>query len=194
MRIELSFDSELDDVFGVVFNKASHHDGSAMKQAVTEFLKQNLGGQISTIRSRLKALQGLQETPETKSAHEASEKVIKAQRSVLVTPKEKPLPPGAEPQKYDAPVRFETRSMGRESVLYECEQEGKTVVIRWNVDHPFYDKMIRGRNGDKDLISGLDFLVYSLACAELRATNEDNLEIMANIRTIMSMNLRALVG
>lgn len=79
MRIELSFNSDLDDVFGVVFNKASNHDGSAMKKTVVEFLKENLGGQITTIRSRLKALQGIKDLPETKTAHDDSAKVIKAQ-------------------------------------------------------------------------------------------------------------------
>lgn len=44
MRIELTFDSDLDDVFGVVFNKASNHEGgNTIKKAIIEFLKENLG-------------------------------------------------------------------------------------------------------------------------------------------------------
>lgn len=53
----------------------------------------------------------MNESLETKSAHDDSAKVIKTQGATLVTPKEKPLPAGVEASKNDAPVRFETRSM-----------------------------------------------------------------------------------
>ena len=92
-------------------------------------------------------------------------------------------------------ARFETLSMGRESVLYDCYQEGKVVVVQWNVDHPFYEKIILVNKDRKDITAGIDFLIYALASAELKQfNNEENTELIASIKSIMSANLRALLS
>lgn len=40
----------------------------------------------------------------------------------------------------------------------------------------------------------MDFLIYSLASAELKSANEENIELISNIKAIMSSNLRTLMG
>jgi hypothetical protein len=69
------------------------------------------------------------------------------------------------------------------------------IIIRWNTDHPFYDRVILANKDSKNIISALDYLVFALASAELKnSTNEEAVETIANIKTVMSSNLRALLS
>jgi hypothetical protein len=67
-------------------------------------------------------------------------------------------------------------------------------VIQWNIEHPFYERFILERKDDKTLRTSVDFLVYSLATAELTTLNPDNYEMIQNIKTVMSANLRSLLA
>jgi hypothetical protein len=91
-------------------------------------------------------------------------------------------------------ARFEALAMGREGTLYECYQEGKIIVVRWNTDHPFYDQVVLANKENKNITSALDYLIFALAAAELKFQNDDNTELISNIKSVMSTNLRALLS
>jgi hypothetical protein len=91
-------------------------------------------------------------------------------------------------------VRFESVMLGASGPIYEAEQVGRVIVIQWNIDHPFYQRFILERKDDQTLRTSVDFLVYSLATAELTTLNDDNFETIQNIKSVMSSNLRSLLS
>ncbi|MBX4199257.1 ATP-binding protein [Candidatus Parcubacteria bacterium] len=212
LRIELSFSASLDNEMGVRFSK----DGVDPNQGITDLLKQELGGQIASIRKIVKRTQ--QADSSSSVDHSDSEAVIAKKAKLLIVPeaeieKRSPRKNTSEkrtrkdgddsitrtPHKTQLSpkgmgARFETESRGREGVLYECAQEGKVIVIRWNSDHPFYDQIVFPNKSSKGIISGLDYLIFALASAELKVTNDDNVELLGNVKSIMSSNLRALLS
>jgi len=214
LRIELSFGASLDNEMGVRFSK----DGVAPGQAITDFLKQELGGQIASIRQVIK--RGQKADPGSSVDHSDSEEVIAKKAKLLIVPDAKiekrgPRKPsdkdrektekekkGHSPRsEFDKTqpsktlnVRFETAAMGREGSVYECEQEGKTIIIRWNSDHPFYDQVVFPNRSTRGIVSSLDYLVFGLASAELKVTNDETVELLSTLKSILSSNLRALLS
>jgi hypothetical protein len=212
LRAEISFGALIDNEMGVRFTK----DGVSPNQAITDFLKQEVGGQIASIRSLI--LKSKRADKNSQVDHTSSEAVIAQRAKLLITPEvqvekrgqrkdsrkdEKKDPRGTKErenfrQTKTSPkglgARFETAAMGREGTLYETYQEGKVIVIRWNTDHPFYDRVILANKDSKDITSALDYLVFALASAELKNINDDNVELMVNIKSVMSTNLRALLS
>jgi hypothetical protein len=104
-------------------------------------------------------------------------------------PREKQQPGG-----FAANCKFETASMGEAGVIYEAEQQGRTIIIRWNSDHPFYKRFVLENQQDKGMLAAADYLVYSLACAELLSLNDDNVELIQTFKATMSANLRTLLS
>jgi len=212
LRMELSFTSDLDNEMGVKFTK----DGVSPNQAIADFIKKEVGGQIISIRKMITKLRISDKSKEID--HEASASVIAKKSKLLITPdkvieKREPKTPKDKPtdrlkgeterdrtpkETKTSPnglgARFETLSMGKEGALYDCYQEGKIIVIQWNVDHPFYEKIVLENKDRKEITAGIDFLIYALASAELKTTNDDNTILISNIKSIMSANLRALLS
>lgn len=212
LRAEISFGASIDNEMGVRFTK----DGVSPNQAITDFLKQELGGQFASIRSIM--LKNKRADKASMVDHASSEAVIAQRAKLLITPDAQIEKRGPRKDKRDEDqkesketkdrenfrqtktspkglgARFETAAMGREGTLYETYQEGKVIVIRWNTDHPFYDRVILANKDSKDITSALDYLVFALASAELKNINDDNVELMANIKSVMSTNLRALLS
>lgn len=211
LRGELSFNAPIDNEMGVRFSK----DGVSPSQAITDFLKQELGGQVSSLRTIL--LKNKRASFSSTVDHAGSEAVIAQRAKLLIVPdaeiekrslrkfsnesgsviprttKERENFKQTKTSPKGLGVRFETFAMGREGTLYEAFQEGKVIVIRWNSDHPFYDRVILANKDSKDIVSAIDFLIFALASAELKNSNEDNVELMANIKSVMSTNLRVLL-
>lgn len=212
LRVELTFGASIDNEMGVRFTK----DGVSPNQAITDFLKQELGGQIASIRSVM--LKNKRADKASQVDHASSEALIAQRAKLLITPEAQIEKRGPRKEIRDEDrktskdtkdrenfrqtktspkglgARFETAAMGREGTLYETYQEGKIIVIRWNTDHPFYDRVMLANKDSKDITSALDYLVFALASAELKNSNDDNVELMANIKSVMSTNLRALLS
>jgi hypothetical protein len=212
LRIELSFTSNLDNEMGVRFTK----NGVFPNQAISDFLKQEIGGQITSIRKIFIKSQKADKSQEID--HSGSADTIAKKSKLLITPEkviekreprvnstERPTKTETDEPRIRNPkeiklspnglgARFETLSMGREGSVYDCYQEGKVIVMQWNVDHPFYEKIVLLNKDRKDVTAGIDFLIYALASAELKTTNDDNSELLSTIKSIMSSNLRALLS
>lgn len=212
LRFELSFSASIDNEMGVRFTK----DGVSPTQAITDFLKQEIGGQIVSIRSAM--FKDKMTDKASQIDHGSSEAVIAQRAKFLITPEaqiekrgpregvgdgDRKTPEDTKDRKNfrqtkTSPkglgARFETATMGKEGTLYEAYQEGKIIVIRWNAEHPFYGRAIVANKDSKSIISALDYLVFALASAELKNTNDDNAELMINVKSIMSANLRTLLS
>lgn len=213
-RAELFFSGVLDEAMGVNFTKHEVDPNQAIRDKIKEFTL----GQLRTIRSRVKAERVADE--EADITHEESEKLISAKSHLLIRPKvtrtkdvggnghprkrftgtvssdaatgAAPTPGATGAAKYN--VRFEAARLGKSGPIYEAEQVGKVTVIQWNIEHPFYERFVLERKDDKTLRTSVDFLVYSLATAELTTLNDDNYEMIQNIKTVTSSNLRSLLS
>lgn len=212
-RADLSFGAALDNEMGVRFSK----DGISPNQAITDFLKQEVGGQISSIRNLI--LKNKRASDSGLVDHTESAQVIAQKARLLITPEAKIEKRGPrkgitdQNEKNESKdqkdrknfretkfspkglgVLFETWAGGREGTLYDTYQQGKLIVIRWNSDHPFYDRVVLANKDSKNIISALDYLVFAFASAELKNINDDNVVLMGNLKSVMSTNLRALLS
>jgi hypothetical protein len=206
-RAELFFSGVLDEFMGVNFTKREVDP----HQAIHDKIKDLVGGQILTIRNRIKAARVTTEDKEI--THDESEKIISAKSHLLLRPKpQKEVGEGrggtrtnggapgtstktpSEPASPRINVKFESVKLGKAGPIYEAEQVGRVIVIQWNVEHPFYQRFVLERKDDQTLRTSVDFLVYSLATAELMSVNEDNFEVIQTIKSVMSANLRSLLS
>ncbi|RYX84210.1 ATP-binding protein [bacterium] len=217
-RGEILVSGTLDDVMGVDFTKQK----PKFNQAFRDRLLQELKPQINGIRKQLKSQRIAVEDKENEIYHSEAARQIGQKAHLLAKPRletEKREPSTTEPktkgpelggtkervnaartQKKEValPCRFETASMGQGGAIWEAEPRGKTLIITWNVDHPFYQRFILE---NPSMVTATDFLVYSLAAAEIMFTGDDDEEtqqkrqdMMNNIRTTLSSNMRQLLS
>jgi len=78
-------------------------------------------------------------------------------------------------------------------LLFEPVLKGSEQVILLNKSHPFYQKIYLGVYGNETAINGLDFLLYSLAHAELLTRTDRQKEQFKSMRREMSESLRQFV-
>lgn len=199
-RAELSFLSEMDEAMGVGFTK----NGIDMIDSINDKLQEYLKSQIITIlniaeKEKIKIVND-------SISHEIAEKTIATKSNVLIVPKEENI-------KYELQenieennnlisnnkkvrVKFITVSAGRSGNIFSAYLEGKTTVIEWNIDHPFYEKFVVLNKDNENLVSAVDYLIYSIAVSQLKVLgdNNDKAEIIEQLISVMSSNMRALLG
>ena len=83
--------------------------------------------------------------------------------------------------------------MDRLGPLFYPFMSGSKVVIRWNIDHPFYEKILVSKKEDKTFVTAVDFIIYSMASAELKCKSDETVSLFEDIRSYMSTNLRVLL-
>jgi hypothetical protein len=215
-RGEIHFSGTLDKYMGVNFTKRN----VTPHQSLHDQLKNYIVGQLKTIHSRIKKQQRAETPTDVGEVHKGVEDEIRRKSKLLMTPqapKEKRAPQAEKPPKTPlalketprtreprekrqpggvaANCRFETAMMGEAGPIYAAEQQGRTIIIRWNAEHPFYQRFILENLQDKRIISAADFLIYSLACAELIWFNNDETAVLLdNLKQVMSANMRTLLS
>ena len=213
VRGELSFDSELDEPMGVNFTK----NGIDMVDSIANSLRNDLLPQIKAMSNKTK--QKAKVSEEEINSHREAEKVINNKSKLLITPKVKiekrnPKTETTERQKEkqepkneririprktqnkNANVEFITTHNGRLAPIFDAWQEGKKIMIAWNTDHPFYDRFVTDNKDNQSLVTSVDFLIYSLAAAQIQAMGDDEEKaiMIENIISTMSTNMRALLS
>jgi hypothetical protein len=218
VRAEVFFPATLDELMGVDFTKQKPEP----KQAILDKLKQALLPQFRALRGQVKSQRVRVESDDV--SHEEAARLIGQKAHLLAKPKLKvekrksPTNQGGQRTQGDGtrtrvnasktqqkqvslPARFETASMTAAGPIWHAEPEGKTLVIIWNVDHPFYQRFVLENKDNPSMVSATDFLVYSLAAAELvyvaeddEDTNEDRRALLENIRATVSNNMRQLLS
>ncbi|MGN1297169.1 MAG: ATP-binding protein [Clostridia bacterium] len=199
-RGEISFLSEMDEAMGVGFTK----NGIDMMDSINDILQQYLKAQI--IRIGNNADQQSVKIVNSDISHEDAERGIENKSNVLIMPKEEGSEysyeengeKGEEENLNNKKVRvkFITVSAGRSGNIFSAYLKGKTTVIEWNIDHPFYDKFVVSNKDNASLVSAIDYLIYSIASSQLKVLGEDNekAEIIDQLISIMSNNMRSLLS
>lgn len=214
MRGEIFLSGNLDRYVGIEFTKRT----VVFDQSIQDKLGQHLRAQCTAIK-RSESSRAVEVTSaEQDKFHEQASKAITEKSRLLMTPKaiieqrgprtEKngrvrasDEPQGSERKNLRNTQRsgvaercqFVKQRLGPNGQIFECDLEGRTVVIRWNIEHPFYKRFIVDNQDDGRLVTAVDFLVYSMACAELRERDEDHVEFINNMKAVISANLRTLL-
>jgi hypothetical protein len=151
--------------------------------------------------------------------HAQAIKVISEKDKLLVKPKaivERRFSPsngGSTPRKTTEPTdrertnltrtqAIETRlnclireeRLGPNGQIYECEMEGRKLVIRYNIEHPFYQRFVADNINEARSVTATDFLIYSMASSELKMLDDGGLEAVNNFKAVLSANLRTLLN
>lgn len=205
-RAELYFNGTLDDLLGVHFTKRSISIDQGLKDKIKEYTK----GQITQIQ---KIADSERPKSEKNISHDDSVRLISKKSKLLVKPKSNSEDEKKESRKghkkneqvtekdsdnsisnkLTSICMFEEESMTELGPIFDAYLRGRKVIIVWNSDHPFY-KLLIDKKEDKTFVTALDFLVYSLASAELTMITDENTQLIQNIRQQTSQNLRVLLG
>lgn len=218
MRIEISFSGRLDKHMGINFTKRDVN----IEQSLVDKLSSYFKGQFLTI-SKLVNRERATETPDdVHSIHTDVAHEIRKKSKLLMTPKapketrvsigintktatesvatDKIRNPSQERQQeggFAADCEFLSASMGVHGTIFEADKKGRKIIITYNSDHPFYSRFIlENSRSDKRIVAGVDYLIYSLASAELLQNNDDEqiADLIGNFKSIMSSNLRTLLN
>ena len=200
-RGEIYFSAALDDLMGVNFTKKRVD----LEQSIFDKINKDVKHQLTAINNQLRKTKTAKEAKEID--HDESARVISKKAPLLNLPKdnnkqekgskEREGGRGKDKQKrksrQDIRVQFIAEHAGPRSAIYEARQEGRVVIIAWNIDHPFYERFVVRSKDDKTLSTSVDFLIYSMATAELGMMNDDNIELIENFKAVMAMNLNTLL-
>jgi len=213
VRAEIYFPASLDAVMGVNFTK---HQLSP-HQSVLDKLREVALPQIRSLASRIRRQRVRVE--DERVSHDEASRLIGQKANLLPKPKvaielrgakSDGNGQGTEPPKsgtkersnfkqtkvkeLSLPCRFETVSMTAAGPIYNAEIQGKSIIIQWNVDHPFYQRFILDNSENPGMVTATDFLVYSLASAEFVYADEDSRTVLENIRSLLSSTMRTLLS
>lgn len=212
MRGELFLSGDMDNVIGIDFTKRD----VVFDQSFKDQLLKHLKGQCTTIKRQESGRTKVKESEEITELHEQAQKLIDQKAKLLVTPKTTIEKRGFRSDKDRSSsegldtrlrkrferaqdgtarrCRFEYAKMGPHGQIYECDLYGRTIVIRWNIEHPFYQRFILDQRSDGRLVTAVDYLIYSMATAELMTLSDDNREVLNNYKAIISSNVRTLLA
>jgi len=207
IRAEIIFSGTLDSAMGINYTKHSIKP----TQAVINKLQNDIMPQIQTLATRNKK-DSRRETAKDLNFDEA-EKIISQKNKLLdkADPDKKGRPTPINPVikrpkteiekeviKRGRPTlahlaRFETYSFGLTGPIFEVEKQGKITIIQWNMDHPFYERFLIEYKDNADLVNAVSFLAYSLGESKLKYSNDETYEMLENIMSTISTNLRVLL-
>lgn len=210
-RAEIYFSGNIDDQMGINFTKKRIRP----QQQIMDKLKEITLPQFRSILRKFERDNPVSE--DDSQEHDKSAKFINQKAKLLIKPKpeiEQRAPKtnaGIAHSKGDGngkrnPLtsreslaekvncRFELRKMDTGGNFFIADQIGKTTVITYNVDHPFYKSLISENLDRPEIIAALDYLTYSLASAQIIMTAKEHYDIFESYMSIFSSNLRTLAN
>jgi hypothetical protein len=215
MRGEIFFPGTLDRLVGIEFTKRQVE----FEQSLYDQLANVLVPVCRTIKRREATKKRVQTDAAQLRLHAQSMKVIAEKDKLLLKPKaavekrnspkngggDKPEPangPSKDRKAFSRTQLVESRlnclireeKLGPNGQIYECDMEGRKLVIRYNVEHPFYQRFVTDNLGEARAVSATDFLIYSMASAELKTMDEGELDVVNNFKAVLSSNLRTLLN
>jgi hypothetical protein len=208
VRAEIIFSGKMDLVMGVNYTK---HNIKPI-QAVVDKINNDIMPQIRTLQNRF-SKQTIRESSGDLNFSEA-EKIISQKIKLLdkAEPDKKgkptPLNPVVKIKKTEVEktvdkkgrpslanlARFENHSFGLTGPIFEAEKQGKITIIQWNIDHPFYQRFLIEYKDNADLVNAVSFLAYSLGESKLKYSSDETYEMLENIMSTISTNLRVLLS
>lgn len=206
LRVELSFGHELDDAFQVDIKKSQIKLDEAVLKTLEKIL--NIPRQEANRRYRKGQTAAVVSNPATLTMHNTSNAVISdvapmigSAELVSVDPlKEEALitnSHGAVKVKYvgsfDAGVFVEAVPELPHKVFFEPAYIGSNPGVRINKSHPYYAKVYLPNSESGTTIQALDSLLWALASAEFKSTQDSMRETFEEIRIDVSRALARLV-
>lgn len=214
MRGEIFFPGTLDKYVGIEFTKRD----VKLDQSIRDQLLQHVKPQCTTIKRLESTRHRIDGAGEEQAFHDQAAKTITDKDRLLMKPKavierrrshardskqEGAVATGDGPKRLalsktqEADTRlnceFRLEAMGPGGQIYESDMVGRTIVVRWNVEHPFYRRFVADNLSNDRLVTAVDFLVYSMATAEM-SVDDDQREVVNNTKMIISSNLRTLLS
>jgi hypothetical protein len=214
LRIEFSYPGTLDSILGTTFSKQR----IKLNQSVEDKVDKICEPFIKQVRLRAKKRQEANRT--TTEDFTDIEKYITQKSHLLKNPMAEievrepsgstavqPSKPTVDPEGIrlninkrqrinmdSLKVRFDTTHSGEKAPLWESDQERDRVIVRWNVDHPFYQRVVAPNADNPDVLNPMAFLIYCFASAELISKiDTDSSVILDNIRWDVGRNLAVLL-
>jgi hypothetical protein len=80
-------------------------------------------------------------------------------------------------------VMFNEGDYGEESPFYLVKQEGRTITVTYNREHPFWREFVEYAS-DTKVIAILDYLVFAMANAELLVPEQASI-VKANVNSTL---------
>lgn len=216
MRAEVSYSSNLDDDFGINFTK----NRICMSQSLADKIGALVKPYLNLIKKSDEKKRAVEKSEEIN--HSESEEIIarknillrstgvKERRHKHITPEE--TPEAEEEEKDDENKKSRNRIHFKEvqpakrgikakiieadlgdSALYDYRLEDGELVIRWNINHPFHKQIVARFSSDRNILTPIDFFVYSMVLAELTFDNEEAALMLDQVRSAMSSNLKVLM-
>jgi len=214
-RGELLFSGTMDKDLGVTFQKSSWKENPS--QSLRDKVGEIVRPYIRQVRSFAKASRP-QITDEVQ--HDEAAKIIEQRAHLLLKPPAEDdgsTEPSARDGKPRSPhgkgsktslvppdlrkrttgvadrVRFAVTDGDPRLPIYDAILIGKTIEITYNASHPFYQRFFLENQENRALTTAVDYLVYSMANAELHAVEDKQAEFITTMREHMSTNLRQLL-
>lgn len=211
IRAEIMFSGNLDSVMGVNYTKHNIKP----TQAIADKIKNEVMPQIMTLKKRFDKATKVEKAkdlsfseaeviisqknklldkaePDKKGKPVPLNPVVKKPKTKIKDDKEEVIKPGRPSLNHLA--KFETHSFGSTGPIFEVEKQGKITIIQWNIDHPFYERFLIQYKDNIDLINAISFLCYSLGEAKLKYSDDETYEMLENIMSTISTNLRVLLS
>lgn len=88
---------------------------------------------------------------------------------------------------------FEVKELGMTAPFFEANLQGRKIVVTYNSQHPFYQRFFVENRENRSITTAVDYLVYSMASAELLASDDDTYRFIERMREDTSFNLRQLL-
>lgn len=214
LRVELSFDAQLDEVFGVGIKKSGVHIDPTLTDILTDLLgplrreadKRSRAGNAKSAAAGASAKRPTEVTLGRMKDKLSIPSVTRApDGSVVMTNKTGNVsligtdgqPSGIVKVTVDDEfaemnvVRLESL---RDGVLWDMSLSTNNILqVELNAGHDWYQKAYLPIAGNSTLVQAIEFLFYALAQAELDATNGNAREMFEELRVDVSRNLRKLV-
>jgi hypothetical protein len=213
LRIEFSYPGSLDNILSLNFSKRR----ISLNQSISDKIEKACNPFLKQIRKNAKSRQS--EHAAKEEDFNEVEKYITQKSHLLKRPpaiieERKPKTPSEQVRNLqngegsprmdiikrkrvtidNLKVKFRNKELTERGPVYEADMEKDTVIIYWNINHPFYKLFIEKNLENPDTVYPIYFLVYSLGNAELISSiDSDTAEIITNIRYDVGRNLAVLL-
>ena len=215
LRVELSFEAQLDDVFGVGLKKSgvemdpelvvllqdairpvrNEANNRSRKGKAKSAAGAGNGGQRPTDRTISRA-KGRLHVPEVKQGADGSVVLVNKTGDVAVVSGGQPT--GIVNVSFDeefADMNVVRRESLKDGVLWQGSLSTHNVLqVELNAGHDWYQKAYLPIAEDLSLVQAIEFFFYALAQAELNATDSERRAMFEDLRVDVSRNLRQLVA
>ena len=200
LRVELHFNHELDDVFGIDFRKSRVtiplEIREELKRLVAPWRQELLKGVVQQVSANTNRAHGPADKAIDKHRKYTKNSDIKVDGGIVTIKNKNQVKPAVIDgiRVYDdktVRVHEEDTLLGDDLWEPSCDEEGNTCVTLGK-SHPYFHKMYNVCKDNVEAMKALDMLLWSLANAELGEFSEANQHTLKGYRQTVSQTLRYL--